>query len=216
VHAPLHGIQSRPPSAWPLLDVGIVANRKQKEQPTRTDDTASSLREVTAKNVASVLRLEAAEHARRSFADRAADAITAFCGSMNFIWTHVVWFGAWIGFNLVRPRGFDPFPFSLLTLVVSLEAIFLSTFILMSENRQARLDERRNHLDLQVNLLAEQENTKMLTMLRRIAERVGVAPDDDVHALEQTTDYEKLTDEIDRQQAAAECEAQETTPKPRP
>jgi len=176
--------------------------------PTRTDETptsTSSLTELTARNVASVLNLEQAEQNRRSLADRTADAITAFCGSMSFIWTHVVWFGAWICWNLIAgQREFDPFPFPLLTLVVSLEAIFLSTFILSSENRQGRLADRRNHLDLQINLLAEQENTKMLTMLRRIAEHVGVPLDEKVDALEATTDCEQLTEEIERQQSAVE------------
>ncbi len=144
---------------------------------------------VTAKNVATVLQLEAADHERRSTSDRAADAITAFCGSVSFIWTHVVWFVGWIGFNV--PAGghsFDPFPFPLLTLVVSLEAIFLSTFILISENRQARIGDRRNLLDLQINLLAEQENTKMLMLLRRIAEQMGVVLEDrETVALEAAT-----------------------------
>ena len=127
---------------------------------------------------------------------------------MAFIWTHVAWFGVWIGYNLIVPRPpFDPFPFALLTLVVSLEAIFLSTFILISENRQARLGDRRNLLDLQINLLAEQENTKMLAMLRRIAEHLDVRLDGDVTALEAETDCAQLTEEIDRQQKAAVTES---------
>src|SRR5207248_9379933 len=87
------------------------------------------------------------------------------------------WFGAWTVANLLprSPLRFDPYPFQLLTLVVSLEAIFLSTFILISQNRQARLGDRRNHLDLQINLLSEQENTKMLSLLEQIAGRVGVS-----------------------------------------
>jgi uncharacterized membrane protein len=87
-----------------------------------------------------------------------------------------------------------------LTLAVSFEAIFLSTFILISENRQALVDERRSHLDLQINLLSEQENTKMLQLLREIAEKLGVNPGKDptVAALEQATQPDKLVEQIER------------------
>jgi uncharacterized membrane protein len=177
---------------------------------------AAHLRHVTAQNVATVLQIETADHERRSTSDRAADAVTAFCGSISFIWTHVVWFVGWIGFNvLAGGRTFDPFPFPLLTLVVSLEAIFLSTFILISENRQARIGDRRNQLDLQINLLAEQENTKMLKLLRRIAEQVGVVLEDrETVALEAATDTAELTEEIDRQMSAVERGNTSTAPGP--
>ncbi len=158
-----------------------------------------TLDELTARNVRSVLEMEQAELEKRSAADRAADAITAFCGSMWFVWTHVVWFGLWIALNLVPRVAFDPFPFSFLTLVVSLEAIFLSTFILISENRQARIADRRNLLDLQIDLLAEQENTKQLTLLTRIAAKVGVELDDEeAAALAETTRCDQVADQIDQ------------------
>lgn len=92
----------------------------------------------------------------------------------------MIWFAAWIIINTVPGVDhFDSFPFNFLTLIVSLEAIFLSTFILISQNHETRVSERRNQLDLQINLLTEQENTKMLTLLGRIAEKVGVKIDDD-------------------------------------
>jgi uncharacterized membrane protein len=106
----------------------------------------------------------------------------------------------WIIINIIPGVGhFDPFPFTFLTLVVSLEAIFLSTFILISQNHETRLSERRNQLDLQINLLTEQENTKMLTLLARIAKKVGARRDDDPHlqVLEQATQPEKLVDQIE-------------------
>jgi uncharacterized membrane protein len=158
-----------------------------------------TIEDLTAKNLQSVMNVEEAEHARRGFGERAADAITAFCGSMWFVWTHVAWFGAWIVLNLVPATRFDPFPFPFLTLVVSLEAIFLSTFILISQNRQARIADRRNLLDLQIDLLAEQENTKLLTLLTRTAEKVGVElKDAEAAALEQTTRCDELFDQIER------------------
>ncbi len=121
------------------------------------------------------------EHVRkgRTFGERVSEGIAKFAGSMGFIYIHILWFGGWIALNsLMRP--FDPFPFTFLTLVVSLEAIFLSTFILISQNHEAKLTERRNHLDLQINLLAEQENTAMLELLRLIAEKIGIDCEDAV------------------------------------
>jgi len=118
------------------------------------------------------------------------------------VWVHVAWFAIWIALNTIMPKHmhFDTFPFTFLTLVVSLEAIFLSTFILISGNHQTRLSERRSHLDLQINLLTEQENTKILQLLGRIAEKVGVALDDDpdIQILEKSTRPEQMIDQIDR------------------
>jgi len=114
---------------------------------------------------------------------------------------HVVWFGVWVLANtLPGVRHFDPYPFTFLTFVVSLEAIFLSTFILISQNHETKLSERRSHLDLQINLLTEQENTKMLKILSSIAERVGAKTDDDVgvQVLGQPTRPESLVDQIEQ------------------
>lgn len=159
-----------------------------------------SVDELTAQNVSTIAELEKAAHAKQTFADMVADRITRFCGSMPFVWVHVIWFTVWIVGNTALPlKPIDPYPFSFLTLVVSLEAIFLSTFIMISENRQGRVDERRSHLDLQINLLAEQENTKMLKLLEGMAKKLGVDPseDPDVEVLEQATRPEKLVEQID-------------------
>ena len=168
--------------------------------PDPSHHAPRTVEEVTEQNVKTIAELEKAAQAKKTSSDRAADAITRFCGSMVFVWVHVVWFVAWVAMNTVSPiKHIDPFPFNFLTLVVSLEAIFLSTFILISENRQSRVDERRSHLDLQINLLSEQENTKMLQLLKEIAEKVGVDPsrDPSVSVLEQATQPEKLIEQID-------------------
>jgi uncharacterized membrane protein len=160
----------------------------------------ASVEELTAKNVKTILELEQAADVQRSTADHLADLITRFCGSICFVWVHVLWFALWIGGNVYfSQKAIDHFPFNLLTLAVSLEAIFLSTFILISENRQSRIDERRSRLDLQINLLAEQENTKMLQLLKEIAEKLGVDPNKDPHIaiLEQATRPETLLAQID-------------------
>ena len=157
--------------------------------------------DVTRQNVRAMHQLEEAANARRSGADRVASAIARFCGSMTFVWIHVVVFSAWIGYNaLPWFEHFDPYPFTFLTLVVSLEAIFLSTFILISQNYDMRISERRNQLDLQINLLAEQENTKALQILERIARKVGahhVSDDPQVKALEEATRPDALVDQIE-------------------
>ncbi len=168
-----------------------------------------SVEELTAQNVKSIAELERAERRTHTATDRVAGSITRFCGSMAFVWLHVMWFTGWIVWNTVLPvPHLDPFPFSFLTLVVSLEAIFLSTFIMIAENRQERIDERRSHLDLQINLLSEQENTKMLKLLERIARKVGAEwrDDPDIAVLEQATRPEELAHQIDESEKEAERE----------
>lgn len=166
----------------------------------------SSVHELTERNVQAIAQLEQAARQERSGSDKFADAVARFCGSVTFLWTHVAGFGVWIAVN-TWPGGprFDPFPFTFLTLVVSLEAIFLSTFILISQNQETRLAERRNHLDLQINLLAEQENTRMLKMLTAIAGALGVKVehDPDAKVLEEPTRPESLVQQIDEAAHAA-------------
>jgi uncharacterized membrane protein len=90
--------------------------------------------------------------------DRVADHVTSFAGSLKFVYLHSVWFAVWIVFNvglLGAALKFDPFPFGLLTMIVSLEAIFLSTFVMVSQNRQARRADLRSQLDFETNLRAE-------------------------------------------------------------
>jgi uncharacterized membrane protein len=157
--------------------------------------------ELTQRNIEVVSKLEAAAREQRTRTDRLAESIANFCGSMTFVWVHVVWFGSWLLVNLLPGIWhIDPFPFTFLTLVVSLEAIFLSTFILISQNHDTRITERRNHLDLQINLLSEQENTRMLAMLSAIAAKLGAELPDDPHleALSQQTEPEKLVAQIEQ------------------
>jgi uncharacterized membrane protein len=156
--------------------------------------------QLTQQNVERILKLEAAAKGKRTRSDLVAEAIANFCGSMVFVWVHVGWFGVWILLNLIPGLPhIDPFPFTFLTLVVSLEAIFLSTFILISQNHDTRMSERRNHLDLQINLLSEQENTRMIGMLRAIADKIGadVPQDPDLQALSEVTEPERLARQIE-------------------
>jgi hypothetical protein len=90
--------------------------------------------------------------------DRAADAVTSFAGSLTFVYLHSAWFGLWVLLNIGLIGAsveFDKFPFGLLTMIVSLEAIFLSTFVMVSQNRQAMHSEVRSQLDFEANLRSE-------------------------------------------------------------
>ena len=114
---------------------------------------------------------------RRSMEDRLAGAITDFAGSMLFVYLHVTWFGLWLVLNggLLVAMGlgltpWDPFPFGLLTLVVSLEAIFLSTFVMIAQNRSAALADLRAQADYEVNVRAEAEVAKILALVESLVE----------------------------------------------
>jgi uncharacterized membrane protein len=130
------------------------------------------------------------ERARRSAQDRAADAITRFSGSMRFVYLHVVWFGVWIVLNVVMPNAFDAFPFGLLTLIVSLEAIFLSTFVMISQNRDAQRADIRAQLDFETNVLGE-------VWIETVAEKLGI----DVHEVHAKV-AERMAAAKQRQRAA--------------
>ncbi len=169
-----------------------------------TDDSyrsPKSAQELTQHNIESVAALDEATRSQRSRTDRVADIIAAFCGSMSFVYVHLVWFTSWLILNsslMPKALRFDPYPYQFLTLAVSLEAIFLSTFILISQNRQGRLSDRRNHLDLQINLLSEQESSKMLAMLDRIQQKLGIEDTDpEVEIYETATRPEELARQIE-------------------
>jgi uncharacterized membrane protein len=159
-----------------------------------------SLAVMTRRNVEIIAELEKTANAQRSQTDLMADAISRFVGSMMFVYIHVAWFGLWIALNTLptvpNEWRIDPFPFTFLTFVVSLEAIFLSTFILISQNHEERLAQRRNHLDLQINLLSEQENSQMLKMLESIERHMQIRRDPEGQALQEATNPEQLTNQI--------------------
>jgi uncharacterized membrane protein len=164
-------------------------------------DHLKTLNDLTERNCQTVARIDTAMLAKRSMLDRVVDSISNFTGSLKFIWLHVVWFGFWLGWNLGLPAAarFDPYPFGLLTMIVSLEAILLSTIIMISQNRQARGAELHNNLALQIALLAEQENTKALCMLDAICKHFGIPEHDpDVSVLEQATSPDELIHQIER------------------
>lgn len=173
-----------------------------KPKHSKKDSSAKSPDQLIADNVKCIAELDASIRSTESASDRIASYISRFCGSMPFVWVHVVFFAGWILLNTVMlPQPFDPYPFTFLTLVVSLEAIFLSTFIMIAENRQERISERRSQLDLQINILAEQEGTKTLQILEAIARKLDVEAGSDpaIGVLEKATKPERLAQQIDQQ-----------------
>lgn len=157
--------------------------------------------EAISSNVAKITALEEDALARRTGGERMGDTVARHAGRMWFLLLHVVWFVVWIVINAGAVPGlrtFDPFPYPFLTLVVSLESIFLSLFILMSQNRATRQADSRSHLDLQINLLAEQESTKILQMLQQLCALHGlaVARDPEVDVLTKSTKPEELLGEL--------------------
>ena len=161
--------------------------------------TASPLR----RNVGTIAEIEREALEKRSAAGRFSDALARATGSMPFAVIHFAWFAGWLVLNsthATRFKAFDPFPYSLLTLIVSLEAIFLSVFVLMSQNHMARQADKRAHLDLQINLLAEQELTIILFLVRALCEKQGVrfeTVSDRLRELLKETDVQKLASDLD-------------------
>jgi uncharacterized membrane protein len=154
------------------------------------------------RNIESIVRMEADYTRQRSCSDRIADKIGDFSGSMAFVVLHIVFYGTWILINLgllpVAPR-FDPFPFMLLSMVVGVEAIFLSTFVLMKQKRMSQRADERAHLDLQVNLLAEREMTLVLQMLEGISNKLGVpTTHQELRELAEETPLEVMAEELQK------------------
>lgn len=131
---------------------------------------------VVERNIQALLARREAEEKTMNRQDRIADAISGFTGSMPFVYLHVAIFGLWIIINLgwlpFIPK-FDP-SFVILAMAASVEAIFLSTFVLITQNRMAALANRRADLDLQVSLLAEHEVTRLIRLVTQIAAQMGV------------------------------------------
>ena len=134
----------------------------------------------------------------RDVEDKLADGITTFAGNMKFVYFHAIWFGIWIAAGLgLWGAGyeFDRFPFGLLTMIVSLEAIFLSTFVMISQNRSAQKSDIRSQLDYETDLQAEKEIGIIMRTLVRVAEKQGV-------------DIADLTAEMDEVRTVAQREAE--------
>ncbi len=147
-------------------------------QMNRSDDQQeSALAGVMHRNIHSVLEVQQREESQWTAQERAANRVTRFIGTLPFIYLHIMLFGGWLILNSFQIGGlpqWDPYPFSILAVLATLEAIFLSTFILISQNRQAAMAEKRAHLALQVSLLSEHEITQIIGMVEAIAAHLKI------------------------------------------
>ena len=142
-----------------------------------------SLEELTRRNVSVIAAMEQSAADVRTRGERIADWIASSVGSWPFIIAQTIILTLWIVLNLLAWFArWDPYPFILLNLVLSFQSAYAAPILMISQNRQARLSERRHHLALQVNMLAEQETTEILRLLRLLCDRSGV----DVHKAERS------------------------------
>ncbi len=170
-----------------------------RNQPSHSQQR-SELGDVLERNIQTLIAHHHAQEQRRRFQDYIADAITNFTGSMLFVYLHIAIFGLWIIINL----GWTPLPkfdpsFVVLAMVASVEAIFLSTFVLISQNRLAALNEKRADLNLQISLLAEHEVTQLIKLVTEMAKRMGIeeAGDPKLAELAQNVAPEKVLDKLE-------------------
>jgi uncharacterized membrane protein len=180
-----------------------------RSAPDREPDEGSEVGAVMRRNIQAMLEMQRGIEQRKRIEEVIADKITAFTGSMTFVYLHAALFGGWILVNMgVVPsiRPFDPFPFVMLAMIASVEAIFLSTFVLISQNRMAAMAARRADLDLQVNLLAEHEVTRLIGLVDAIARHVGVHAEIDPHLEQLKKDVrpEAVLEELDRAEQSVE------------
>ena len=158
---------------------------------------------IVERNIEALLARQQREQIDTPVPDKIADAITAFAGSLLFVWIHLALFGGWIVWN-VGWLGLPPFDPSLvvLAMIASVEAIFLSTFVLISQNRMAIIANKRADLDLQVSLLAEHEITQLVSLVTQIARKMDIqdAHDPELEELMANVHPETVLDSIEAYQ----------------
>ncbi len=170
-------------------------------------DDNPALSNVVERNIRTIVDIRLQASHARTLQERLADLVTDASGRMRFVYVHVVWFGLWFVVNSgwVGIQPFDPFPYGLLTMIVSLEAIFLAAFVLISQNRMSAESEHRADLALHIGLLTEHELTRALQMLDAIQKKLDVVSDanQELADLEMETRPEDVLAEIARIQKRA-------------
>lgn len=166
--------------------------------------SSPGLAQVVERNIQALLAHRREREGSRSRQERIVDAITRFTGSLRFVYIHLIVFGLWIVINLGWVPGvprFDP-TFVILAMVASVEAIFLSTFVLITQNRMAALADKRAELDLQISLLAEHEITRLITLVTAMAEQMAldVARNPELVELSQDVAPEKVMEKMEAQE----------------
>jgi uncharacterized membrane protein len=182
-----------------ILEVRLL----QKEIADHHEDNPA-LSNVIQRNIRKIIRIRQKASHEQGVQDRIANGMTYFCGSMTFFYVHITWFLFWFVLNTghLGIEPFDPYPYGFLTMVVSLEAIFLATFVLISQNLLSREAERLADLSLHTGLLTEHELTRVLQMLRSIQDKIGISNDEEVDRadadLVMETRLEDVLSEIER------------------
>ncbi|MDB5195962.1 MAG: hypothetical protein JWP88_332 [Flaviaesturariibacter sp.] len=165
------------------------------------NERTSSMSRIVERNIKALLQRRKEEEAKKTVEERLADRVTAFTGSLFFVYVHLALFGIWIIWNIgwLPLKAFDP-SFVVLAMVASVEAIFLSTFVLISQNRMAVQANKRAELDLQVSLLAEHEITRLIRLTALIAKKMGIeeANDAEIEELGKDVHPEKVMDTMDQ------------------
>ena len=188
-------------------------NRQSEAQ----SPTSSHMAHIVERNIRALLARRQTEQAARTWPDRLADAVTKFAGSLRFVWIHLVLFGGWIAWNRgwLGLRPFDP-SLVVLAMAASVEAIFLSTFVLISQNRMAALADQRADLNLQVSLLAEHEITRLVALVTAMAQQMDIPAAYDPELTELATDVrpEKVMDTMQQhEQTTSENQTANITSK---
>jgi uncharacterized membrane protein len=172
--------------------------------PDNRPDEDDALSRTIERNISALLRHEKMEATQATLQDRIADRITSFAGSMPFVYLHLLVFGGWIVTNLGWVPGVMPWDPSMvvLAMLASVEAIFISTFVLISQNRMAEQADSRAALNLQISLLSEHETTRMMALMLAIAGRLGVQTevDDELRELQRDVEPEAVLSRIEREE----------------
>lgn len=177
--------------------------RRQNGTAEQAPGDGSETSAVVRRNIKALVEVRREMDRRKSVQERIADTITAFTGSMTFVFVHAVFYGAWLAVNAGVIPGvepWDPFPFVMLAMIASVEAIFLSTFVLISQNRMAAMADQRAELDLQISLLSEHEITRLVELVDGISRQVGASRGTDPHLEELKRDVhpEDVLKEMER------------------
>jgi uncharacterized membrane protein len=182
----------------------VTDQEKEKTRAPKAPRKGQPISAVLDRNINALIQRRAADQKTMSRQERIAQSMTNFAGSLPFVYLHALVFGLWILVNVewlpVMP-AFDP-SLVILAMVASVEAIFISTFVLISQNRMALEDDKRADLSLQISLLNEHETTKLIAMVSAIADRLGIDTEVEQHEIEemkQNVPPEVVMEEIERQ-----------------
>ncbi|HEX8324802.1 MAG TPA: DUF1003 domain-containing protein [Tepidisphaeraceae bacterium] len=164
---------------------------------------------VVRRNIRALMEVRQADEKSLSRSDRVAAFISRFAGSMWFVYLHAIGFGGWLILNSSLVPNFpkwDPYPFVMLAMIASVEAIFLSTFILITQNRMQMLADRRAEMSLQVALLSEHEITRLIQILSDVARQLDVPLPSDVDDARRDVDPKKVAQEVKAAQERADSD----------